>query len=136
ETACSCEVNREANLSQALHLVNGDTITQKIATGKLIPGLLADRKTPEAVIEELYLRTLCRKPTADETKKLAEIVRRESTDPERIKALAKLQLGQDAVYKRGEERLQKIKDDLKNLPAGGKEAAPLEKQVRALEEQQ
>ena len=35
ETACSCEVNREANLSQALHLVNGDTITQKIAQGKL-----------------------------------------------------------------------------------------------------
>ncbi len=38
ETACSCEVNREANLSQALHLVNGDTITQKIAQSKLIAG--------------------------------------------------------------------------------------------------
>src|SRR6185437_14877416 len=78
ETACSCEVNREANLSQALHLVNGDTITQKIAQGKLIAGLVAAKKTPEQVIEELYVRTLCRKPTAAETKKLAAIVHRET----------------------------------------------------------
>src|ERR1700685_390107 len=76
ESACSCEVNREANLSQALHLVNGDTITLKIAQGKLIAGLIAEKKSSSEVIEELYVRTLCRKPTAAEVKKLCDIVQR------------------------------------------------------------
>jgi hypothetical protein len=136
ETACSCEVNREANLSQALHLVNGDTVTLKIAQGKLLSGLIAEKKSPEQVIEELYLRTLCRKPTPAETKKLTEIVRRETSDPERVKALAKLQLGLDVAFKRADERLQKLKDDFAKLPMGSKEAPALDKQIKTLEQQQ
>ena len=136
ETACSCEVNREANLSQALHLVNGDTVTLKIAQGKLISGLIAEKKSSEQVIEELYLRTLCRKPTAAETKKLVEIVRRETSDPERVRALAKLQLGLDVTFKRGEERLQKLKEDLAKLPKDSKEAPGLDRQIKMLEQQQ
>ena len=31
ETVCSCEVKLEPTLSQSLHLLNGDTTTQKIA---------------------------------------------------------------------------------------------------------
>ncbi|MBC7820214.1 MAG: DUF1549 domain-containing protein, partial [Planctomycetaceae bacterium] len=53
ETACSCEVNKEANLSQALHLVNGDTITLKVAGSRLIPSLLAAKHPPEKIVEEL-----------------------------------------------------------------------------------
>lgn len=131
ETPCSCEVNREANLSQALHLINGDTISAKIAQGKLLTDLLAEKKTPEAVIDELYLRTLCRKPTESESKRLADIVRRE-TDPERLRAAAATQARGDANYKRGEERLAQLQADLAKLP---KEAAGLEKQIRTLESQ-
>ena len=136
ESACSCEVNREANLSQALHLVNGDTVTVKIAQGKLISGLMAEKKTPEQVVEELYLRTLCRKPTAAETKKLTDIVRRETSDLNRVRDLAKLQLNQDVVYKRNEERLPKLKDDLAKLPKDSKEAQSLDKTIKNIEQQQ
>src|SRR5439155_9428818 len=81
ESACSCEVNREANLSQALHLVNGDTITQKIAQSRLIATMLAAKKPPEAIIEELYIRALSRKPTDDEVQKLVEIINQDLNKP-------------------------------------------------------
>ncbi|HEX3151838.1 MAG TPA: DUF1549 and DUF1553 domain-containing protein [Gemmataceae bacterium] len=134
ETPCSCEVNREANLSQALHLVNGDTITQKIAQGKLISGMIAEKKSPEQIIEELYVRTICRKPTEVETKKLVEIVRRESSDPERIKEIAKFSQGLDPAYARAEERVKTLKADLAKLPKDSKEVPALDKQIKKLEQ--
>ena len=132
ETPCSCEVNREANLSQALHLVNGDTISTKIAQSKLISGLLADKKTPEQVIEEMYLRTLGRKPTESESKRLADIVRRETSDTDRLRAYAELQLKTDQIYQRAEERLKGLKADLAKSPKDNK----LAKQVETLEQSQ
>ena len=44
-TVCSCEVKMEPNLSQALHLLNGDSIHQRILQGKVVPTLL-DAKSP------------------------------------------------------------------------------------------
>ncbi|MFM7205812.1 MAG: DUF1549 domain-containing protein [Planctomycetaceae bacterium] len=73
-TACSCEVKMEPNLSQALHLLNGDTVQQKIRQGRVVHNLLDAGRTPEQVIEELYLRTLTRKPTGAETAGLMEII--------------------------------------------------------------
>ncbi|MBA4067343.1 MAG: cell surface protein [Isosphaera sp.] len=134
ETPCSCEVNREANLSQALHLVNGDTVTQKVAAGKIIPSLLADKKAPEAVIEELYVRALCRKPTEAETKKLADIVRRE-TAPDRLRELAAVLAKPDAAFAKAEARVKELKAELAKLPAGSKEAAAAAKQLQAAEQQ-
>jgi hypothetical protein len=134
ETPCSCEVNREANLSQALHLVNGDTITQKVAQSRLIPTLLAEKKSPEQVIEEMYVRTLCRKPTEAESKKLTDIVRRVTTDPERVKELAKLQQGLDPSYSRTEERVRQLKAELAKLPKDAKERPRLEQQIKNQEQ--
>src|SRR5207302_7319763 len=74
ETVCSCEVKLEPTLSQSLHLLNGDTTTQKIAGGGLIAKRLAEKKTPEQVIEELYVRCVSRKPTAAELAKLKALV--------------------------------------------------------------
>ncbi len=74
ETVCSCEVRLEPTLSQSLHLLNGDTTTQRIAGGNLIGRRLAEKKTPGQIIEELYLRTLSRKPTDKEMKKLDALV--------------------------------------------------------------
>jgi hypothetical protein len=74
ETVCSCEVRLEPTLSQSLHLLNGDTTTQRIAGGNLIGKRLAEKKTPGQIIEELYLRTLARKPTDAEMKKLDALV--------------------------------------------------------------
>ena len=70
ETPCSCEVKMEPNLSQALHLLNGDAVNAKVLNGGLVKKLLKDGKSPADIIEELYLRALGRLPTATETTKL------------------------------------------------------------------
>ena len=74
ETVCSCEVTIEPNLSQALHLLNGDTVNTKIAQGKLVPNRLTEGKTPEQIAEEIYIRCLSRKPTEREAAALKEVV--------------------------------------------------------------
>jgi Protein of unknown function (DUF1553) len=70
ETVCSCEVKMEPTLSQALHLLNGDTVNAKIQQGGLIPRLIATKKYPEERIMDLYVRTLARKPSREELDKL------------------------------------------------------------------
>jgi hypothetical protein len=70
-TACSCEVKTAPTLSQALHLINGETTSGKIVEGRVVPKLLAARKAPAAVAEELYLRCLGRAPTATEAERIA-----------------------------------------------------------------
>lgn len=74
ETACSCEVVMEPNLSQALHLLNGDVVWQKIRSGRLVERRLAEKRPPEKIIEELYLRCLSRKPTGTELGRLKGFV--------------------------------------------------------------
>jgi len=70
ETVCSCEVKLEPTLSQSLHLLNGDATTSRIQQGNLIGRRLVEKKTPEQIIEEIYVRTLARKPTPVEMTKL------------------------------------------------------------------
>jgi hypothetical protein len=70
-TVCSCEVRTEPNLSQALHLLNGDATQGKITSGGVIKKLLAkSNKDNTEVIKELYLRCLARVPTDKEMTKL------------------------------------------------------------------
>ena len=66
ENVCSCAVKMEPNLSQALHLLNGDTVQNRIRDGKLIDRRLQEQKPLEDIVDELYLRTLSRRPTEDE----------------------------------------------------------------------
>ncbi len=72
ETVCSCEVTMEPNLSQALHLLNGDTVSRKIAQGKLIQRRLEEKKSPMEIVEELYIRCFSRNPTPVEQENLQE----------------------------------------------------------------
>lgn len=74
ETVCSCEVVMEPNLSQALHLINGNTTNQKIKQGRLIRDLLEAGKTPAQVVEHLYLAALSRKPTETELQRVMGLV--------------------------------------------------------------
>ena len=74
ETVCSCEVRLEPTLSQSLHLMNGDTVASKISQGNLIGKLLAEKKPPAFVIENLYVRCLSRPPTPAEMQKLLAAV--------------------------------------------------------------
>ncbi len=72
ETVCSCEVKMEPNLSQALHLINGDTVNAKIQQGNLVGKMLAEGKTPDDVLGEIYLRCLARLPNEQEKQTLAQ----------------------------------------------------------------
>jgi len=74
DTVCSCEVALEPNLSQALHLLNGDTVNSKCVQGGYVAKALAAKKAPSQVIDELYLKCLARKPTAAEKEKLMAFV--------------------------------------------------------------
>jgi hypothetical protein len=65
ETICSRE-EVGPTLSQALHLINGDTVETKITQGGVIRKLLDAKKTPREIVTELYLRTFNRFPTDTE----------------------------------------------------------------------
>ncbi len=82
ETVCACEVRLEPNLSQSLHLINGDVTGPRISQGSLVVRRLAEKKPVLDIIEEFYLRTLCRKPTAVEKDRLVQLVAAEG-NPQR-----------------------------------------------------
>ncbi|MFI5459107.1 MAG: DUF1549 domain-containing protein [Isosphaerales bacterium] len=74
QTPCSCEVKMEPTLSQALHLLNGDTVNAKMQQGGLIKKLMTTKKFPEERITDLYIRCMSRKPDKAELAKLVPIL--------------------------------------------------------------
>lgn len=84
ETVCSCEVKMEPNLSQALHLLNGDTTNAKIQQGGLIAARLKEGKTPPEIITELYLRCFSRVPNDQELASLVAIVGEQQNSQESL----------------------------------------------------
>ena len=80
ETVCSCEVVMEPSLSQALHLLNGDTTNKRIAQGKVISNRLKEGMKPHEIIEELYLRCFSREPRAAEKENLLASLDLENPD--------------------------------------------------------
>lgn len=80
ETVCTCETQSDANLSQALHLINGKTIDYAFQRSPvLIPRLMKEHSTADSVIRQLYIQILSRQPKPDE---LTEVLKLnpESTD--------------------------------------------------------
>jgi hypothetical protein len=70
ETVCSCGVVMQPNLSQALDLLNGETVQNKIREGARIKKLRAEGRNPRQVVDELYVECLSRRPTTEEADKL------------------------------------------------------------------
>jgi len=70
ETVCSCEVDVVPTLSQAFHLINGETTNEKIEEGGLVKQMLASGATTEQVIERLYIRCYTRRPMASEVERI------------------------------------------------------------------
>jgi hypothetical protein len=66
ESVCSCEVKMEPTLSQALHLMNGDALNDRIKSGKVVARMVAEKKTDREIIDDLYLRTFGRMPKEKE----------------------------------------------------------------------
>jgi hypothetical protein len=68
-SACECERVSEANLAQALHLLNSDEVQQKLSRGGSRADQLAQDKRPDAEkVTELFLWAFARKPTAEDLK--------------------------------------------------------------------
>ncbi|MDG2388104.1 MAG: DUF1549 domain-containing protein [Planctomycetaceae bacterium] len=71
-SVCECERMPDENLSQALHTLNGDVLTNKIASTKgLVAELLKAKKENEQMqnselVEKIYLASLSRYPTSEE----------------------------------------------------------------------
>jgi hypothetical protein len=71
EVICSRE-QVGPTLSQALHMLNGETVESKIANGGVVQKLIKANMTPREIATELYLRTFSRMPTEAELRKLEE----------------------------------------------------------------
>ena len=69
-TVCSCEVKMEPNLSQALHLLNGDATHNRVQRSPVIKRLMDQKRKPREIVAELFLRTLGREPTTEELEAL------------------------------------------------------------------
>jgi len=80
-TVCADEATTDPSLSQALHLINGGTISGKINQGQLIQNWKKDGLTPDAIIDRIYLRCLSRKPTESERARLMQLIS-ESANPD------------------------------------------------------
>ncbi len=65
-TPCTCEVSTSPTLSQALHLLNGESTSGKIAEGKWIDNLAAEGKTTSQIVDAIYKACLTRTPTETE----------------------------------------------------------------------
>jgi len=74
QSVCSCEVKMEPNLSQALHLLNGETTHKRIREGKVVPTLLAKKLNQTGMVNELYMLCLSRKATKQEHEKLGKFL--------------------------------------------------------------
>jgi hypothetical protein len=79
ESACECERPREANLAQALHLLNSGEVQNKIASanGRIALMLKAKKKDAE-IVEELYLLAFSRLPRPEEMQSVLAYVVGES----------------------------------------------------------
>jgi len=72
---CECERTSEPSVTQALHVINGDTINQKLrAPGGIVDSFVKLGVSDEMTINHLYLAALSRPPRNDEVNHLLEVM--------------------------------------------------------------
>jgi hypothetical protein len=73
--ACDCERSGEPTLTQALYLISDEDVHDKLTnTSGRLSRLLAETADDRAIIEQLYLSTVSRRPTASEARKALDYV--------------------------------------------------------------
>ncbi|MBP90026.1 MAG: S-layer related protein (Precursor) [Planctomycetaceae bacterium] len=76
-THCECERTAEPNLTQVLHLANGDHLYRKLTDKSGRIEKLIERSVDDATaVRELYLVTFSRPPEADEVKECRRLIER------------------------------------------------------------
>ncbi len=86
-TSCSCEVRTSPTLSQALHLLNGESTTGKILEGQVITMLLNESNDPLNSRRATFQRCLCRKLSDDERTAIAARLNASSTPVQELEDL-------------------------------------------------
>jgi hypothetical protein len=75
ETVCTCERRGEPTLAQALHLINGDTVSGVIQRGEgRLARLVSSTTDTETIVNELYLAAFSRFPTEADKQPLVDYV--------------------------------------------------------------
>jgi hypothetical protein len=83
--ACECERDADTNLGQALQLVGGRLVQEKVhsAAGR-VARLIASGQSRVAIVDELFLATLSRYPTLEERDVLVERLERNATKQQQV----------------------------------------------------
>lgn len=68
ESSCACERHEEASMTQALHLINGKSVVDRVQSpaSNLAKIVQRPKISDEQIVEELYLLALCRLPNDKE----------------------------------------------------------------------
>tara|TARA_Y100001933_G_scaffold264908_1_gene333423 strand:+ start:2052 stop:4430 length:2379 start_codon:yes stop_codon:yes gene_type:complete len=85
-TVCTCETKDDSTLSQALHLLNGRTVHQKIVDGKRVDRWLKEGMLPQDIIERLFMCCLSRSPSESEKLAVSQLM----TDQSEVEVLQDL----------------------------------------------
>jgi hypothetical protein len=82
EKTCECERASEPSVAQVLHIVNGDTLNQKLAEkDNRVARWLKENTPTEKIIEDAFLLSLSRRPTeAEKAKMIGAIESAEAKD--------------------------------------------------------
>lgn len=72
---CECERTNQPSMAQVLQISNGDTLNLKLqAKGNRIDQMLAEKKSDEEIVQEVYLSALSRRPSSVEKEKLVSML--------------------------------------------------------------
>ena len=84
-TACACERVGDVNLPNVLHLICGETVTNKVSNGGgWLAKRLKDEKDDAKLLDELFLRAYARKPSAEEKAKVTELLKDKDTSRDEL----------------------------------------------------
>jgi hypothetical protein len=73
-TICACETKSEPTLSQTLHMTVGETVQQRLGANGKLKEIVENSATPQEALEALFVLTLSRKPTTQESSELRALI--------------------------------------------------------------
>lgn len=87
-SACTCDRRDEPTLSQALHLINGNTVAARIKSdGSRLDKLVKAGKSNDEIVNDLYLAAFARKPLPEELTQAQNYMAGLAEGPDRKKGL-------------------------------------------------
>ena len=75
EKTCECERTLEPSISQVLHLANGEILNKKLeAKNGILAQWLGQKRPDPEILDDIYLGSLCRRPSNSEKEKILNVV--------------------------------------------------------------